>query len=225
MVKPAVLALLAVVLATTAAAQTSVYPSPNTAWTERQYTDFYFAHYNGRRALPHLREPEPARLFNRLVDPANIAAIAAAHDDAAPRRLALDQVLASIGAIRSSYLYAARVGEPLAEELARVQVFQLELVAAILDAGASPDLTRTHPAWRTAFLGAAASLDENDLYTDEQALILAQAIATHFKEIAPVLLPEDRENLAKRFLKRADSARSAALRTALAQLSGLVRQP
>jgi hypothetical protein len=208
-----------------AAAANPAYPEPGMAWTERQYVDFHFAHYNGRRALPHLRDTASARLFNRLVDPANIVAIRAAHGDAATRRLALDQVLAAVGATRSSYLYAAQIGEPLAEELTRVQVFQLELVAAILAAGTSPDLTKTHPAWRTAFLGAAASLEENGLYTDEQALMLVEAIASHFKTIAPVLQPGDREYLSKRFLKRAETTRSDALRSALAELSGLTREP
>jgi hypothetical protein len=223
MVRLLALALLATLLAAAAAANPA-YPDPGQAWTERQYVDFHFAHYNGRRALPHLREADSARLFNRLVDPANIEAIRAAHGNAAARRLALDQVLAAVGAIRSSYLYAAQVGEPLAEELTRIQVFQLELVAAILAAGASPDLTKTHPAWRTAFLGAVASLEENGLYTDEQALMLVQAMVKHFGAIAPVLLPEDREDLAQRFLRRAETARSDALRVALARLAGLARE-
>lgn len=224
MVRLLALIFLAAALAGAAAANPA-YPDPGMAWTERQYVDFHFAHYNGRRALPHLRDKASARLFNRLVDSANIDAIRAAHGDEAARRLAFDQVLAAIGAIRSAYLYAAQVGEPLSEELTRVQVFQLELVAAILAAGASPDLTKTHPAWRTAFLGAATSLEKSDLYTDEQVLMLAQAMIMHFETIAPVLMPADREELARRFLKRAETARSAVLRVALSVLSGLARQP
>jgi hypothetical protein len=84
-------------------------------------------------------------------------------------------------------------------------------------------LTKTHPAWRTAFLGAAASLEENGLYTDEQILMLARAMTTHFKTIAPVLLTQDREDLSKRFLKLAETARSGPLRAALARLAGLAR--
>lgn len=224
MIRPAALALLAA-LCTTAATAALPYPDPAKTWSESDYTNFYFAHFNGRRALPHLREPEPARLFNRLVDPANISAIRARHADEATRRLALDQILAAVGALRGAYLYAARVGEPLSEELARIQIFQLELVDAILSAGKAPDLTRTHPAWRTAFLGAAASLEERDLYTDDQALRLAQAIATHFTAIAPVLLPKDREELMQRFLERAKTARSDELRAALAELSRLMGEP
>jgi hypothetical protein len=39
-----------------------------------------------------------------------------------------------------------------------------------------------------------------------------------------VLLPEDREDLAQRFLRRAETARSDALRVALARLAGLARE-
>jgi hypothetical protein len=225
MIRLAALALLWRILAGAAAAGSLAYPTPDEAWTERQYTDFFFAHYNGRRALPHLRDPVSARLFNRFVDKANLAAIASAHADTARRRLALDQVLAAVGSTRGAYQYAALVGEPLAEELTRVQVFQLELVAAILAMGTTPDLTNTHPAWRTALLGVADSLDQNDLYTDEQRLMLADAFARHFATIAPVLDGKDREALAKRFLARAQATRSDALRAALARLSEVVTQP
>lgn len=225
MVKTLALALLAVPPAASVGAETSAYPAPDQVWTERHYTDFYFAHYNGRRALPHLRDPASARLFARLVDSANIAAIRAAHEDDARRRLALDRILAAIGSTRAAYQYAAQLGEPLAEELTRVQVFQLELIAAILAMGTTPDLTRTHPAWRTALLGVAASLERNDLYTDDQRLKLAEAIGRNFAAIAPVLEAKDRETLAKRFLAQARSTQSEPLRAALAKLSGVVSEP
>ena len=51
----AVLALVVMVEAGVATAgQPSHFPSPHHPWTTREYVDFYFAHYNGNRALPHL---------------------------------------------------------------------------------------------------------------------------------------------------------------------------
>jgi hypothetical protein len=104
MLRLTVLVIATAFLTFAAAAEDSRYPPPDRPWTEREYVDFYFAHYNGRRALPHLRDPQSALIFNRLVDPENLEAIRAAHVGDAPRRLSLDQVLAAVGAARASYL-------------------------------------------------------------------------------------------------------------------------
>jgi hypothetical protein len=224
MIRLAVLAIGAAFLTAAAAADSSHYPAAGKPWTEREYVDFYFTHFNGRRALPHLRDPQSALIFNRLVDPANVEAIRAANKDDVPRRLSFDQVLAAVGAARASYFYAVRAGEPLAEELTRVQIFYLELLDAIMSAPGAPDLSQTHPAWRTGLLGVADSLGERDIYSDEQALRLTEALMQHYGAIASVLRSGDGEALARQFDALGENARGPELRAALIRLAELARK-
>ena len=51
------------------------FPSPEQPWTKSEYVDFYFAHYNGNLALPHLRSAEGRALIDRLVDRDNVERI------------------------------------------------------------------------------------------------------------------------------------------------------
>jgi hypothetical protein len=214
-------ALMLIAAIAAAAAQPSHEPSPEKPWTEHDYVDFYFAHFNGRLALPHLRDERSKPMFDRLVDPANLEAIRATYPDDTKRRLALDQVLAAVGAARASYYYAVRVGEPLSEELTRIQIFYLELLGELFALPGMPDLTATHPAWRTSLMSVVDALSERDIYSDKQTLKLARALADHFAAIAPVLRPGDGAALARQFEALGRDTYNADLQAAFARLAGI----
>lgn len=202
-------------------AETSHGPSPEMPWTEREYVNFYFAHFNGRLALPHLREEKSKRMFERLVDRTNLEAIRAMHRDPEGQRLAFDQVLAVMGAARASYYYAVRVGEPLSEELTRVQIFYLELLDALFSLPGTLDLSATHPAWRTSLMSVVDALSGRDIYDYRQTLRLATALADHFAAVAPVLKPADGLALSHQFETMARDAFDPDLRAAFARLAAI----
>jgi hypothetical protein len=208
-------------IAGAAMAETTYGPSPEKPWTERDYVNFYFAHFNGRLALPHLREEKSKRMFERLVDRTNLQAIRATHGDPAGQRLAFDQVLAAMGAARASYYYAVRVGEPLSEELTRVQIFYLELLDALFSLPGTPDLSATHPAWRTSLMSVVDALSERDIYDRKQTLRLASTLANRFAAVAAVLKPGDGAALSRQFETMARDAVDPDLRAVFSRLGGI----
>jgi len=168
------------------------YPSPDAAWSERHYSDFYFVHFNTHLALPHLRNPESRALFERLTDRANIERILA--DDAArlekQRRLQL--ILATMGNVRGAYNLAVIIGEPLEEELTRVQVFHLYLVGVVADFEDGIATARGGPAMKTAWLGVVRSLGESDIYSPAQIAALSDAAARRYPSLRDLFTARER---------------------------------
>src|SRR5215217_8406729 len=66
--------------------QVAHFPAADQPWSARNYVDFYFAHINGNRALPHLRAESTAKVFERIVDQENIARILSSPSTAAEKR-------------------------------------------------------------------------------------------------------------------------------------------
>jgi hypothetical protein len=110
------------------ASQLSHFPSPRQPWTSREYVNFYFGHYNGNRALPHLRSEATARLFDRLVDRENVRQLIESDLSLEEKRGELAVILSTMGEVRAAYAYALYVGEPLQEELTRIRSFMLFLI-------------------------------------------------------------------------------------------------
>ena len=116
--------ILACVLAALPALAGGSFPSPEHPWTKRDYVDFYFAHYNGNQALPHLRNAEGRALIERLVDPENVTRIVEGPASLADKRLQIATILMAAGA---GFALGAIVAPPLAmsaleeEELRRQQ--------------------------------------------------------------------------------------------------------
>lgn len=168
------------------------YPSPDAFWSERHYSDFYFVHFNTHLALPHLRNPESRALFERLTDRANIERILA--NDAArlekQRRLRL--ILATMGNIRGAYNLAVIIGEPLQEELTRVQVFHLYLVGVVADFEDNIATARGGPAMKTAWLGVVRSLGESDIYSPAQIAALSDAAARRYPTLHDLFTSRER---------------------------------
>ena len=123
-------------------------------WTSSDYVDLYFRHYNGRVPLPHLRDEEQKALFNHLIDPGNIARIeeAPVSNDEKLRQLRI--ILAVLGAYRAAYNVAVIVGEPLEQELTRIQVHTLEVAEAVAKlVRLSPVDEGSSTAWATLVAG------------------------------------------------------------------------
>jgi hypothetical protein len=172
----------------------SPYPSPAQAWTKREYVDFYFAHYNGNTALPHLRTEAQRELFARLVDPGNLPAIVNSGKTANERRQNINVVLAIMGAVRASYNISVVIGEPLQEELTRVQIFTIEVLDAAVPLWSSEPGGRQE-AWKTTFFGIMRSLSETNIYSEEQIVRLTEAITQHYPTIATIFTEADKRQL------------------------------
>jgi hypothetical protein len=201
------------------------FPSPEQPWTKREYVDFYFTHYNGNLALPHLRSPEGRALIDRLVDPGNVERIVEGSASLADKRMQIATILMAAGEIRSAYNYAVYVGEPLSEELTRIQSFTLFVVdaaARLSNGGAS---ATSVSAWRTTLFGVMHSLGERTTYSTEQRIQLTEAIARHYPALRALLGDSDRRELSRRMSELAMEEEDAGLREAQRRLMSEFAKP
>src|SRR5215216_4284630 len=192
--------------------QVAHFPAADQPWSARNYVDFYFAHINGNRALPHLRAEATARVFERIVDQENISRILSSPSPAVEKRRNVAIILATMGEIRGAYNYAVFVGEPLQEELARVQAFTLFVMDnAVGLESPRPDCSS---ACRTALHGVVEALSPHGIFSREQILSLAEALERHYPSIAPVLSSDEREDLKAQISRIAAAEQDPALREA-----------
>jgi len=193
--------------------------------TKHEYTDFYFSHWNGNLALPHLREPGVRAIFERIVSPENIRLIAtsASSDDEKLRQIT--SVLSTMGEIRAAYAYEVTVGETLVEELTRIQSFTLLVLdtAVQLSRGDFTD-RRRREAWRTTLLGVVDSLAERSKYSSGQIVELASALAVHYPAISGILADRERRDFEHRIHMLADSEPDPGIKMAYAQLLDAVEK-
>jgi hypothetical protein len=222
-IDPMRLAIAALVLAAlaTPAPGGANYPSPTPAWGAAQYVDFYFVHRDGHQALPHLRSDEGRRLVARLTDRGNIARILASPASAEEKRQLLSLIAMSIGEVRGAYAVSELVGEPLAEELARVQAFQLHVIARRAELGGE---ALPVSAWRTAVLGVAQSLTEDQRYSESQRALLGSAIAGDYRVFAPLLDRRQSSELARLASELGGRARGRELRRAMGRLVQVIEE-
>ena len=206
--------LVALALSVSAAAgQPSHFPSPHQPWTSREYVNFYFGHYNGNRALPHLRSQTTARLFDRLVDQTNVHQLLESNASKDEKRSELAVILSTMGEIRAAYAYALYVGEPLQEELTRIRAFMLFLIDQAIGLGEG----RGDPAasaWKTTLWNVVESLSERDVYSAEQVAILSETLAAHYNQLSAILADSDRLRLRSRIETLAASEKDPAARAA-----------
>ena len=173
------------------------FPSPEQPWTKSEYVDFYFAHYNGNLALPHLRSAEGRALIDRLVDRGNVERIVSGSASLADKRMQIAAILMAAGEIRGAYNYAVYVGEPLAEELTRVQSFTLFVVETAARLSNGEASATTVSAWRTTLFGVLHSLGERETYSTEQRTRLTEAIALHYPALRSLLNQADRQSVSQ----------------------------
>jgi hypothetical protein len=195
----------------------ALYPPPDRAWTKGDYVEFYFAHFNGNHALPHLREAEMRAVFDRLVSADNLVRLVAAPMPEAEKLAELRLMLSALGEIRAAYNISVQAGEPLSEELARVQIFMLaalELAMRISDAaGAAPSR-----AWDTSIVGVVASLGEHDVYSKAQRGELADALSRQMQSLRFLLSDKSKQRMMDQVGRLAARENDPALRNSLKRL-------
>ena len=173
------------------------YPSPATHWSEREYIDFYFFHYNTHQALPHLRNAESRALFERLTDRANIERIKTGPAARREKQRQLQMILAAMGGVRGAYNLALMIGEPLQEELTRVQIFHLYLIGVVAEFEEDIATARSAPAMKTALLGVIQSLSE-EVYSPAQIASLSDAAARRYPAVNKLFTARERTLLRAR---------------------------
>ena len=200
------------------------YPAPDKTWNEHDYVSFYFTHFNGNLALPHLRNEASRAVFDRLVAGDNIARLARADVPAEEKLADMRLLLSALGEIRASYNSAVIVGEPLAEELTRVQIFTL---AALDDAVALSKLAAHSPsgAWTTTFFGVVTSLSEQQTYSASERLAMSDAVARHYPGLRQLLSEHEQRNLRDRIGAIAASETDLALRNSYTRILDLTSAP
>jgi hypothetical protein len=191
------------------------YPDAAHPWAAAEYVNFFFGHYNGNQALPHLREAGPKAVFEHLVDWGNVDRLVAA-DVSAPEKLRqLGLIISVLGEARGAYNTAVIVGEPLAEELTRIQLFTLHAIsAARVVSRHAPEWPEPVDAWKTSLLGVAQSLGEVRVYSAFQRQSLAAGLASAIPALGSLLTPQDALDLADRiYALNRDEGDSAVRRT------------
>jgi hypothetical protein len=135
------------------------------------------------------------------------------------RRLQIAIILGIVGELRAAYNYAVVVGEPLHEELTRVQTYILYVLASSIRMSHAMT-TGPGPveAWRTTFFGIVSSLSERDKYSDSQVAALASALAAHYPVISRILGDADKSDLRKRIAKLLAVEKNPVIRSAYAEL-------
>ncbi len=181
-------------------AMVSMFCAPAVAdmrpWTSGDYFRQYSLLYNGKIPLPHIRSADQALLFGQLVNSRNISSILNSADAADIKVRELRKIFATVGAYRASYNLAVFYGEPLQQELTRVQVFGLEVAAAVAKLARQQDGVPCG-AITTMIIGMIESIGEEQRYSADQSAEIAEAIARYYPEIAPVLAADDRTLLAR----------------------------
>lgn len=214
-----ILAMLAALASPALAEGNSPYPSPAMAWTKEEYSAFYFAHYNTHLALPHLRDAENRKLFERLTARENIEGIIAHAPSPEAAVSDLRIVLGSLGGIRSSYNYAVQLGEPLQEELVRFQDFMLYTASALCElSGDRPPDQALASSMKTIVLGIFFSLSESAVYTQGQIAALSDTLARRFHFFAPLFPEDERKDLIIHVERLESAATGDSARIALARL-------
>jgi hypothetical protein len=203
-----------------AAGQVSHFPSADQPWSARHYVDFYFAHFNGNRALPHLRTESTAKIFDRIVDQENISRILSSPSTTEEKQRNVAIILATVGEIRGAYNYAVFVGEPLQEELARIQAFTLFVMDNAF--GLEQPRHDCSSACKTALRGVVESLSAHAIYSREQILSLSEALERHYPSISPMLSSRDREDLRAQIIRIAAAEQDPTLRKAHQKLLGTI---
>jgi hypothetical protein len=197
-------------------------PSANAGsmpWASNDYVDLYFRIYNGHVPLPHLREEKQKALFNHLVDPENLVRIQSASMSGDDKQRELEIILSTLGTYRARYDNAVVVGEPLEQELALVQAYELQVMgcmARLLPSGTATGVS--HPAWITLIGGVIGSVENHQTYSPRQNAIMAEAIARNYPTIAAALSTHERDLVRAEALKFDESDTNSIRRQAREQV-------
>ncbi len=188
-------------------------------WASNDYVDLYFRIYNGQVPLPHLRNEKQKALFAHLIDPENLASIESADVLENQKRQQLEIILATVSAFRSRYNSAIVVGEPLEQELALVQAYELQVLGSL--AKISPqdaNVDVAHPSWTTLIAGVIDGVENRKTFSATQSAIMADAITRNYPAIAVALSAGDRKLIRAEALKLGNAGDNQGLDEARHQL-------
>jgi hypothetical protein len=188
-------------------------------WASSDYVNLYFRIYNGQVPLPHLRDAKQKALFTHLIDPENLLHLQSAGVPQGEKQRQLEIILATLSALRSRYNGAISVGEPLAQELALVQAYELQAMGSL--AKLSPQDAKggvSHPAWTTLIGGVIDDVENRNTYSPQQSAIMAEALARNYPTIAVALSADDRSLVRAEALKLGDADDNAVLKDAREQI-------
>ena len=203
------LKLLAAVIWVLASCQAQAGTKP---WAGSDYVDLYFRIYNGQVPLPHLRDEKQKALFDHLIDSENLARIQSASVPAAEKLRQLEIIFATLGAYRAHYNYAVVVGEPLEQELAMIQAYQLQVLGSMAKLSPNSGLTgASHASWATLMSGVISSVANRKIYSPRQNAIMADAFARNYSAIAAALTSDER-NLVRAEVSNLNDADDNAVR-------------
>jgi hypothetical protein len=206
-------------------------PSPEEAWTNRQYFDLDMSVHDGGLALPQLNDPATAPFFKRLIARENITLIATSPQTSFAKWKEVDAISARVGIFRGLYSAALKDGDPVEEELAQIFAFQLYLMdrttrikARGLADGSIPSIFQRSGEPNIVYVGIFGTvldyLSDGKTFSRSQTLAILAAIEEHFSGFESLFKPDDRHAAAERLTtmatKEGDEAVRAALRRAIA---------
>ena len=111
------------------------------------------------------------------------------------------------------------MGEPLEQELALVQAYELQVLAAM--AGLQPTgqhATPSHPSWTTLIAGVIDGIENRKTFSATQSAVMADAITRNYPAIAVALSAGDRKLIRAEALKMSKAGDSEGLDEARHQL-------
>jgi hypothetical protein len=185
---------------------------------------------------PRLASATSRRVFRRMVDPRNVAAVYDTGEPLLHRLINLRCYDAFIGSTRALYNLSLRAGVPVQPELVRLHEFLLELSSLTVD------LTRRHtaslnPPSRQALVemrffdtyatlknhvaGVIYSLRERAAYSASQRIELARAIKLHLPALLTIYSHAERRDLATTLTRLSAMADDPVLGETLAEAAAL----
>jgi hypothetical protein len=212
------IALTFTVLPLVANPQGSASPPAIGRWTSGEYVEAIFAVHNGAITLPRRGNPKTEAYFDRLIDRSNIESLMTGPLAEAEKRRQILTILSATGEFRGRYGYAVTLGDDVENELIQIQIFRLYLIdrLAALDMPDGEAMKRGTSAIATTLQGTLDTLSERPVFTPNQLVALAEALAEHYPMIRMRLAPEEYQAIDSRLERMALSERNPALKGAFA---------
>lgn len=187
-------------------------------WTSGEYVEAIFAVHNGAITLPRRGNPKTEAYFDRLIDRANIESLMTGTLPEAEKRRQILTILSATGEFRGRYGYAVALGDDVENELVQIQIFRLYLIdrLAALDMPDGEAMKRCTSAIATTLQGTLDSLAERPVFTPDQLVQLAEALAEHYPLIRMRLAPEEYQAIDGRLERMALVEKDPALKRAFA---------
>lgn len=223
-------------------------PAPDREWSGRDYVDFADVLQSGRfKGLPKVTEPEGREILERVVNVENFGMIRNELLPLVQRMQYCGELSKGLNDVVLAYVREANRGGKVSRELAmllamtlRSTAVMLELVEvqmreSVADEQAGKLRTRGYEQVKsglaTVVAGAETTLGERTYYTEDDLVILLEALAETLPAIAPTLTANFRAELLRKFERHKRTFTTASARKHLTSiedalmLKALQRQP